>query len=107
MGILNICKLNIYHTVNLMFRVKNNTIPDIFCTKFQIVQFNFAIRHSKNNFDKPKMTFKVTKFGTSSPGSRLLNKHTDKFWKTITSALIFKAKLKDYLAKLRVVTDYF
>ena len=27
LGILNIYKLNIYHTVNLMFRVKNNTIP--------------------------------------------------------------------------------
>ena len=27
-GILNICKLNIYHVVNLMLRVKNNTIPE-------------------------------------------------------------------------------
>ena len=30
LGILNIYKLNIYHTVNLMFRVKNNTIPEVF-----------------------------------------------------------------------------
>ena len=37
LGILNIYKLNIYHTVNLMFRVKNNTIPKTFWTKFQIV----------------------------------------------------------------------
>ena len=27
-GILNICKLTIYHVVNLMLRVKNNTIPE-------------------------------------------------------------------------------
>ena len=27
-GILNICKLNIYHVVNQMLRVKNNTIPE-------------------------------------------------------------------------------
>ena len=71
LGILNIYKLNVYHTVNLMFRVKYNTLPEAFCTKFQIVQHNYAIRHSKNNFGKPKMTFKFTKFATSSRGSRL------------------------------------
>ena len=32
--ILNVYKLNIYYTVNLMFRVKNNTIPEAFRTKF-------------------------------------------------------------------------
>ena len=37
LGILNIFKLNIYHTINLMFRVKNNTIPEALRTKFQIV----------------------------------------------------------------------
>ena len=37
LGILNIYKLNIYHTVNLMFRGKSNTIPKIFWKKFQIV----------------------------------------------------------------------
>ena len=37
LGILNIYKLNIYHTVNLVVRVKNNTIPEAFRTKFQIV----------------------------------------------------------------------
>ena len=44
LGILNIYKLNIYHTVNLMFRAKNNTIPEAFRTKFQIVQHNYATR---------------------------------------------------------------
>ena len=33
LGILNIFKLNIYHTINLMFTVKNNTIPEAFRTK--------------------------------------------------------------------------
>ena len=33
-GILNVYKLNTYYTVNLMFRVKNNTIPEAFRTKF-------------------------------------------------------------------------
>ena len=48
LGILNIYKLNIYPTVNLMFRVKNNTIQEAFQTKFQIVQHNYATRHSEN-----------------------------------------------------------
>ena len=34
-GILNIYKLNIYHVINLIFRVKNNTIPEAFENKFK------------------------------------------------------------------------
>ena len=34
LGILNVYRLNIYHTVNLMFRVKHNNIPGTFRTKF-------------------------------------------------------------------------
>ena len=40
LGILNIFKLNIYHAINPMFRVKNNTISEALRTKFQIVQHN-------------------------------------------------------------------
>ena len=47
LGILNIYKLNIYHTVNLMFRVKNYTIPEASRTKFQIMQHNYATRHRR------------------------------------------------------------
>ena len=81
-----------------MLRVKNNTIPETFRTKFQIVQHNYATRHSENNFEEPKITLKTTKFAISSRGPLLWNKHTDKFVKTITSALDFK---------LRNVTNYF
>ena len=81
-----------------MLRVKNNTIPEAFRTKFQIVQHNYATRHSENNFEEPKITLKTTKFAISSRGPRLWNQHTDKFVKTITSALDFK---------LRNVTNYF
>ena len=34
LGIVNIFKLNIYHAINLIFRVKNNTIPEALRTKF-------------------------------------------------------------------------
>ena len=107
LGILNIYKLNIYHTVNLMFRVKNVTIPEAFLTKFQIVQHNYMTRHNENNFEEPKITFNATKFAISSCGPRLWNKHPGRFVKTITSALLFKTKLKEYLVKLRNVATYF
>ena len=34
LGILNIDKLNIYHTVNPMFRKENNTVPEAFRKNF-------------------------------------------------------------------------
>ena len=76
-----------------MFRVKNNTIPEAFRTKFQIVQHNYVTRHIKNNFEEPKITPKATKFAISSRGPCLWNKHTDRFVKIITLDLVFKAKL--------------
>ena len=77
LGILNIYKLNIYHRLNLMLRVKNNnTITEAFRTKFQIVQHNYATRYNENSFEEPKITFKATKFVISSRGPRLWNKHT-------------------------------
>ena len=106
-GILNIYELNIFHTVNLMLRVKNNTIPEAFRTKFQIVQHNYVTSHSENNFEETKITFKVTKFAISSRGPHPWNKHTDKVFKTITSALLFKAKVEEYLVQLRNLTNYF
>ena len=48
-----------------MFRVKGNTIPEAFRTKFQIVQHNYATRHSENNFEEPNITFKAIKFEIS------------------------------------------
>ena len=90
-----------------MFRVKNNTIPETFRTKFQMVQHNYATRHSENNFEEPKITFKATKFAIFSRGPRLWNKHTGRFAKAITLALFFKAILEEYLVKLKNVANCF
>ena len=54
-GIINIYKLNIYHVINLMFRVKNSTIPEALVNKFEIVHHPYQTRHSKNNFIKAKI----------------------------------------------------
>ena len=42
-----------------MFRVRNNTIPEAFWTKFRILQHNYTTRQSKNIFEEPKITLKV------------------------------------------------
>ena len=73
----------------------HTTLAEAFRTKFQIVQHNYATRHSKNNFEEPKTTFKITKFAISSRGLRLRNKGTHKFLKTIPSALLLKQNLKN------------
>ena len=72
-GILNIYKLNIYHIINLMFRVKNNAIPEVFVNKFEIVHHHYPTWHSENNFTEPKIYFMATKFATSSCGPHLWN----------------------------------
>ena len=59
-GILNIYKLNIYHVINLMFSIKNNTIPEAFVNKFELVHHHYQTRHSENNFIEPKIYFKAT-----------------------------------------------
>ena len=95
LGMLNIYKSNIYHVVYLMFIIKNNTKSEAFRTKFQMVQHNYATRKNKNNFEKPKITFKVTNFAISSRGLHHWNKYTDRFLKTINSALLLKQNLKN------------
>ena len=105
-SILNIYKLNIYHVINLMFRVKNNTIPEAFVNKFEIVHHHYQTRHSENNFIEPKIYFTATKFAISSRGPRLWNSLTDKDIKTITSTPLFKRRLKNHLIKIKNITNY-
>ena len=53
LGIPNIYELFVYQTVNLIFKVKNNTMLEPFPTKFQILQHKYVTRQ-KNNFKNPK-----------------------------------------------------
>ena len=45
-----------------MFRVKNNTLPEAFANRFEIVHHHYPTRHSENNFIEPEIYFKDTKF---------------------------------------------
>ena len=94
-GILNIYKLNIYHVINLMLRVKNNAILEAFVNKFEAAHHHYPTRHSENNFIEPKTYFKSTKFAISPRGPRLCKSFMDKDTKTITSTPLFKRRLKN------------
>ena len=61
-NIFNICKLHIYYIINLMFRVKNNTITEALENKFEIVHHHYPIQHSKTNFTGTEKYFKVFKW---------------------------------------------
>ena len=61
-NIINICKLHIYYIINLMFRVKNNTITEALENKFEIVHHHYPIQHSKTNFTGTEKYFKVSKW---------------------------------------------
>ena len=105
LNILNIYKLNLYQILNIMFRVKTNSIPENLQNKFKIIKHNYSTRYSKYNFKEPNILFRVTKFAISSRGTRIWNKHTDKLLKTTNSLPLFK--IKDCLIKLRNISIYF
>ena len=107
LNILNIYKLNLYQILNIMFRVKTNSIPESLQNKFKIIKHNYSTRYGKYNFKEPNILFRVTKFAVSSRGTRIWNKHTDKLLKTTNSLPLFKAKIKDCLIKLRNISIYF
>ena len=107
LDILNIYKLNLYQILNIMFRVKTNSIPETLQNKFKVIEHNYSARYSEYCFKEPNIFFRVTKFAISSCRPRLWNKYTDKFLKTKNSLPHFKAKIKDCLMKLKKISIYF
>ena len=47
LDILNIYKLNLYKILNIMFRVKTNSIPETFQNKFKVIEHNYSTRYSE------------------------------------------------------------
>ena len=108
LDIANIYKLNLYQILNIMFRVKTNSIPETHLNKLKIKEHhNYSARYSKCNFKEPNTLFRITKFAISSRGPRIWNKHTDKLLKTKNSLPLFKAKIKNRLIKLKNISIFF
>ena len=50
LDILNIYKLNLYQILNIIFRVKTNTIPETLQNKFKVIECNYSARYSEYSF---------------------------------------------------------
>ena len=105
--ILNIHKINIYQVLNFMFRVKNNTIPNVFNKKFKLINHIYPTRNSQNNFVLSMIKYKQTKNAISVRGPSLWNNVLKENQKIITSEPLFKGKLKDLLLSLENEIQYF
>ena len=47
LDILNVYKLNLYQILNMIFRVKTNSIPETLQNKFKVIEHNYSIRYSE------------------------------------------------------------
>ena len=94
MKVLNIYKLNIYQVLTFMHKVKTNTAPLVFRTKFQEIQHIYPTRFSKNSFVENQLVYSQTKFAVSSRGPRLWNNILDQQQKAIDHETIFKELVK-------------
>ena len=106
-GILNVYKLNLYHVLNLLFRVHNETIPKSFQIKFQYIEHKYETSQSKDNFIIAKGNARITRFAISSCGPRICNSLTNNTMKTIDSYPLFKCTIKENLLKLNTEANYF
>ena len=90
-----------------MFRVHDGIIPKIFQTKFQYIEHKYETRQSKDNFIIPKRNTRITRFATPSRGPHIWNSLTNNPNKTIYFYPLFRSTIKENLAKLKTVTNYF
>ena len=53
LDILNIYKRNLYQILNIMFRVKTNTVSETLQNKFKVIEHKYSTRKNKYNFNEP------------------------------------------------------
>ena len=73
LNILNIYQLNIYQTLNFMFKANTNVTPIIFQQKFKKPYHKYPTSFSINNLTIPHVKLKTSKFCISVRGPTLWN----------------------------------
>ena len=104
--IFNIYQLNIY-VLNLMFKVKNDLIPDAFQNKFNMILHDYFTKNSMCNYKEPRFSLKVTKSAISSRGPHLWNKIFDNNTEAFTSYSLFQTTIKNRLTNLENAVLFF
>ena len=90
-----------------MHKVKTNTAPLLFRTKFQEIQHIYPTRFSKNSFVENQLVYSQTKFAVSSRGPRLWNNILDQQQKAIDHETSFKQSVKLSLLSLENEIRFF
>ena len=79
-----------------MYKVKNNTIPNIFQNRFMLNnKHRYTTRSSAENYKKPKKNSKFSQFSISFRGPHLWNQITSNESKNATSLFNFKTLIKN------------
>ena len=90
-----------------MQKVKNTTIPRAFLNTFEEIERKYPTSFSKYNFKQSPAFINYAKFSISSSGPQLWNRILSETQKSISSLLIFKARMKEKLLSADNELDYF
>ena len=89
-----------------MHRVKN-TIPSVFHQKFWIIDHIYPTRNSQNYFVQFMIKMNQAKNAVSARGPSLWNNILNENLKCLTSAELFKGKVKDLLHSIENEIQFF
>ena len=80
-----------------MYKINNDTMPNIFKTLLKKIQHKYLTRHANNNYIQAKTHFEATKFSITTRGPQLWTIVIRNDIKTLANINIFKSKLKEII----------
>ena len=105
--ILNVYQINIYLHLIFMYKINNDTMPNIFKTLFKKIQHKYLTRHASNNYIQAKTHFETTKFSVIARGPQQWSIVVRNDIKTHANINIFKSKLKEIILINQNMKDFF
>lgn len=107
--VLNIYEQNIYCTLQFMFKLKHDLVPEVFHNYFRLIDHKYQTKYSTQNYYIPKISKRQSKFSISYRGPQLWNSFLTNNIKTIKSFQHFKCVVKQQLLDLNIneTTSYF
>ena len=104
---LNVYKLNILNTLVLMHKIKTNTAPTIFRSRFKRPSHKYTTRFSEFNYTMPKHKLSLCKHAFSVGGAYLWNKFLTSKEKKIELVTRFQQAIKSKLLAIENEISYF
>ena len=105
--ILNVYQLNIYQTLNFMYKTKLGLTPSIFVDKFTAITHKYPTNYAANNFIVPSSQLKLSQFCISVRGPNIWNKFINNKIKNLSSLPMFQSAIKHKLFSSENQTSLF